>query len=366
MIVNGKVSAKDLDVHTAPTLLKHHLLSTNDQLIWDASYKAEYDGLVDIDTWELITEEEYLASKHIFGSLMPSMAIATIKYNGKGEPVRAKYRIVALGNLDPYDWTKQDCFAPVLSQFELRFLLSLAVQDDCIPKTGDIKQAFCQSYLPKEENYIVKPPPGCPITPSGMYLKLKKTLYGLKRSPRHFYDLAKRLLLSIGLKQHESSPCLFYGTILPGQPPLYLGLYVDDFIYFSKSRGVEKEFEKRFGEKIDIDFNGQIGYFLGINFQCKRHQDNTVSILANQEAFIDNLVELAGLSGPVNTPLTPCYRSGYPVDKLQTASPNTPQHIQQARTHLMQTYIGCLNWLSISTRPDVSTITNMLAKYARK
>ena len=31
----------------------------NDRLIWDAAYKAEYDGLVDIDTWEVISEEEF-------------------------------------------------------------------------------------------------------------------------------------------------------------------------------------------------------------------------------------------------------------------------------------------------------------------
>ena len=29
----------------------------------------------------------------------------------------------------------------------------------------------------------------------------------------------------------------------------------------------------------------------------------------------------------------------------------------------MQILLGCLNWLSISTRPDISTITNILAKY---
>ena len=59
---------------------------------------------------------------------MPTMAISVIKYDGDGKPVRAKYRIVALGNLDPHNWTKNDCFAPVLSQFELRFLAAFAAQ----------------------------------------------------------------------------------------------------------------------------------------------------------------------------------------------------------------------------------------------
>ena len=54
------------------------------------------------------------------------MAISTIKYDGDGNPDRCKYRIVVLGNLDPNDWSKSECFAPVLSQMELRLLLSIA------------------------------------------------------------------------------------------------------------------------------------------------------------------------------------------------------------------------------------------------
>jgi hypothetical protein len=194
-----------------------------------------------------------------------------------------------------------------------------------------------------------------------MYLKLKKTLYGLKRSPHHFYQLATKLLTQLGLKQHETSPCLFYGTLIKGQPPIYLGLYVDDFIYFSESQKVEEHFKSEFTKLIDIDWNGQIGYFLGINFDCAKHNNGNVSILMNQEAFIENLVQVANLDGPVNEPKTP-YRSGYPVDSIPKDKNNTPA--QQAKiTKDMQIILGCLNWLSISTRPDISTITNLLAKY---
>jgi hypothetical protein len=190
----------------APTLLKHEKLHPNNKTIWDSAYQEEYQGLEDIDTWEKITEEEYQESKHLYKGLMPTMAIAVIKKDGDGNPVRAKYRIVALGNLDPHSWSKSDCFAPVLSQLELRFLVALATQQKCIPRTGDITQAFCQSYLPKGEHYVCNPPIGCPLTAQNIYLRLKKTLYGLRRSPCHFYQLAKKTLLSIGLKMHPASP----------------------------------------------------------------------------------------------------------------------------------------------------------------
>jgi deoxyuridine 5'-triphosphate nucleotidohydrolase len=359
-----KVSAANLHNMQAPTLLNHKNLHPDDKITWDAAYLSEYNGLVNIDTWDTITESEYQSLKHLYKGIMPTMAISTIKYDGNGVPNRAKYRIVALGNLDPNSWTKQDCFAPVLSQMELRFLTALAVRKKCIPKTGDVTQAFCQSSLPPEEHYICRPPPGCPITPPKTYWRLKKTLYGLKRSPRHFYELARKILLEIGLVQHPSSPCIFHGTLIPGEPPLYLGLYVDDFIYFSESKKVEEHFEKEFGDAISTDFNGQIGYFLGINFTCKRHDDGHVTIHLGQEAFVENLCEIAGLDNSHVTPVQTPYRSGCPVDSIKPKQVTTEQ--QSILTHKMQVLLGCLTWLSISTRPDISTITNLLAQYTHK
>ncbi|MFN9978389.1 MAG: reverse transcriptase domain-containing protein, partial [bacterium] len=93
---------------------------------------------------------------------LPSMAIATIKYNKNNKPKRAKYRIVMLGNLDYHHWSKESTAAPVMSQLELRILTSLAVSHKCTLKNCDVKQAFVQSSLPLGEDYYIKPPVGCP------------------------------------------------------------------------------------------------------------------------------------------------------------------------------------------------------------
>ena len=148
----------------------------SDKETWDASYKAEYNGLVDIDTWELLSEAEYQELKSTVKGLMPTMAIAVIKTDVQGNPVWAKYQIMALGNLNLHNWEKHKCFAPVLSQLEPHFLLALSVKLGCFPKTGDIKQVICQSVLPPDKNYICTPPPGCPLTPPNTYWHLKKTL----------------------------------------------------------------------------------------------------------------------------------------------------------------------------------------------
>jgi hypothetical protein len=39
------------------------------------------------------------------------------------------------------------------------------------------------------------------------------------------------------------SPCLFVGNPIDGEPLIYIGIYVDDIIYFSASDAFEKKFE---------------------------------------------------------------------------------------------------------------------------
>ena len=79
LIANGKVGTKNLDVNQSPSLLHHHKLTQNDRNIWDAAYMAEHNGLVNIETWELITEDQYNDMKHLYKGLLPTMAITTIK-----------------------------------------------------------------------------------------------------------------------------------------------------------------------------------------------------------------------------------------------------------------------------------------------
>jgi hypothetical protein len=44
------------------------------------------------------------------------MGVFTVKNDSDDKPVRAKSRVVALGNKDPVEWTKAECYAPVVSQ----------------------------------------------------------------------------------------------------------------------------------------------------------------------------------------------------------------------------------------------------------
>ena len=175
-----------------------------------------------------------------------------------------------------------------MSLLEVRLLLAIAVKHKRILKQGDVKQAFVQSILPDNEIYVAKPPPGCPYTPPHTYWLLKRSLYGLRRAPCHWFEKATKISKNIGLTPCPHAPCLFTGNIKPGYPPLYLGLYVDDFIYFSENPTVEKLIEEKLQQQTTVDFMGKVTHFLGIKFQWNV-TFSTVSAHISQPAFTEHL-----------------------------------------------------------------------------
>jgi hypothetical protein len=91
---------------------------------------------------------------------------------------------------------------------------SLAVQKRRALQQGDCKNAFCQGILPPDKITIVCPPSGHPDADPHEYWLLLKTLYGLLRSPRHWYDQINAILISIGLTPSLKDPCLYSGLLV--------------------------------------------------------------------------------------------------------------------------------------------------------
>ena len=110
-----------------------------------------------------------------------------------------------------------------------------------------------------------------------------------------------------------------------------------------------------------VTFTPEIDYFLGIKFDCVKHNESNVTIHMSQSAFAENLLSQHKMNGDfINTVQSP-YRSGYPIDKIPSEAYD--DKLQQKYTKTLQSLVGSLTWLSMSTRPDLSTVTNILAKH---
>ena len=233
------VSAINLHRDCPPSLLQALATTHPDCEVWLQSYYEEKNGIKSLGTFKRLTMGEYRALREKGAPrAIPTMCVLTIKKDEHLMPLRAKSRIVVLGNRESREWSKSNRFAPVLRFDSLPFLVSLAAQQRRGLKQGDCKNAFCQGVLPPEEITIVWPPSGDPDAAKDEYWLLQKTLYGLRRSPRHWYKKIDAILRSIGLVPNAHDPCFYTSFVRdPKDPlssastvPLSLGLYVDNFV----------------------------------------------------------------------------------------------------------------------------------------
>ena len=58
-------------------------------------------------------------------------------------------------------------------------------------------------------------------------------------------------IIDKGRRLNKTNPCLFRGKP-DGDNELYLGLFVDDFIYFSSNKYAEEAFEKKLASLANI------------------------------------------------------------------------------------------------------------------
>jgi hypothetical protein len=151
------VSASLCKLPCPSSLLKDLDPSHPDHLVWHASYKEEYDGLLGFDTFEELTLAEYWKLAKAHGHAIPSMCGLVAKKDENGNPIRAKSRIVVLGNKNPHQWSKGDFFVPVTNQSAVRLLVSLTIEHNKVSQQGDCKNAFCNPVLPEDEVVIVHP-----------------------------------------------------------------------------------------------------------------------------------------------------------------------------------------------------------------
>ncbi len=266
-----------------------HADSHPDHEVWLQSYYEEKWGIKSLGTFKKIALGESWAFRKKGGpKAIPNMCVLTIKKDENLLPLRAKSRILVLGNHEDRVWSKSNRFAPVLCQDTLCFLVSLAVEKHCPICQGDCKNAFCQGIFPlmKSLSYALLLVIQRPIHRNfGSYNALSMAFDAVLAT-----GMTKLIwLTSIGLTPSLEDPYLYLGFVhdpsAPSGPkltfPLTLGLYVDDFVYFSEDPAVESLFCHLLAKRCKVDFMGIIEWFLGIHISW-RLKSSLVAVHLNQ------------------------------------------------------------------------------------
>ena len=248
-----------------PSLFKALDPSNPDPQVWLDSYNEEKQGLVDHKVYENISKIQYLSLKRSgkIPNSIPSMCLLIVKNYKDSKPLRSNSFIVDLGNFEDCLYQKSQRYDPVLKYSSIRLLTSKAVGDKRILQQFDCKNVLCKATLPDDEVAVIRPLIGDPAFQDDEYWLLRKTLYGLRRSSHHWYNMIKWILLSMGLNHSPNEPCIIYcvlsdpsspETISVVQSQLHDGLYVDDFVFYSSDPTQEALFKTLLQEHIQVNF----------------------------------------------------------------------------------------------------------------
>jgi Reverse transcriptase (RNA-dependent DNA polymerase) len=116
--------------------------------------------------------------------------------------------LIAKGYTQTYDINYHETFTPVTKMNTVRILLSIMVNNGWNLNQMDVKNIFLQGTL-EEEVYMTLPSGHKKESMSNLICRLKKLIYGLKQSPKTWYDKLNYFLISYNFKVRNADSSLF-------------------------------------------------------------------------------------------------------------------------------------------------------------
>ena len=175
----------------------------------------------------------------------------------------------------------------------------------------------------------------------------------------------------MGLKASPHYPCLLSGileepnsqkTISEDQSQLHVGLYVDDFVIYSSDPAQEVLFQTLLQEHIQVDFMGDVEYFLRTPFTLLRHKERNISVHICQSAFKEFTAHRLSVQSANKVPNMTPYCSGFTIDSIPPVGPLDPDI--NCWRQVYQIFVGCINLLATCNRPDIAPVLTFLASYS--
>lgn len=190
-------------------------------------------------------------------------------------------------------------------------------------------------------------PPGCEATStSNKVCKLRKSLYGLKQSPRAWFERLTRVVKKEGFTQCQSDHTMFVKHSLEGKVTLFI-IYVDDTVITGDDHNQINHLKSFLAREFEVKNLGQLKCFLGMEVARTKH-----GIYMSQRKYTLDLLQETGMLGckAANTSIEPANQNSSEDD-----SPPTDKTRYQS-------LVGKLIYLT-HTRSDIGFAVSMASRH---
>ena len=177
-------------------------------------------------------------------------------------------RLVALGCRQPYGIDYKEKFAPVVTLTTVRTILSVTTHLDRELEQMDVVTAFLNGDL-GEDVFISVPEELSSDSTKNKVSKLRKSLYGLKQSPRQWYAKIHNFLVEeLNFERRTNYPCLYVRHEVFNA--LIIALYVDDLLISGNFKSDIVIIKRELSSRFEMKNLGPAHVMLGVEIQRDR------------------------------------------------------------------------------------------------
>jgi hypothetical protein len=178
----------------------------------------------------------------------------------------------------------------------------------------------------------------------GHCLRLRRSLYGLRRSPKLFSETALEAFLKLGFTQSKFDPCLLY------KKGMMIVIYVDDCgIGAADPKDIDRLVDDLRAMGFELTREGDFSEFLGI--KMTKRDDGSIEL--TQTGLIDKILKA--------TDMEDCKPNILPATAPLGSDPDGPP---MEENWSYPSIIGMLLYLSTNTRCDISFAVSQAARFS--
>jgi hypothetical protein len=313
-------------------------MACSDHDLWQAAMEKEMDGLERLGTFCLVDKNEVHAGVKIIKS----------RWVYKIKPDKYKARFVVKGFLQAAK-DVGETFSPTVKMITLRLIFALAAVLSWTCRQMDVCNAFVNADTPRGVPVYMECPQG--FEHDAKVMKLLKALYGLKGSPRAWWQHLTLFLKKLGFVVSALDACAFV-LVVNGITEMIVGVYVDDLLIAGQVAAVTwfcLEIKKSFLMQ-DL---GQPSKIVGINVEFKDD-----AILVHQEDYAKKVLDRFKFedSTEKRTPME--VRLKLTADETEDSA--------ECESFPYRSLVACMLYLSVCTRFDLCYTIKELSRWLIK
>ena len=323
-------------------------VSSADTDKWMVAMNEEMESLYKNGTWVLVEPpkgKKIVGCKWVFKKKEGTSGVENARY---------KARLVAKGYSQVQGVDFNDVFSPVVKHSSIRVLLALVAMFDLELEQLDVKTAFLHGEL--DEQIYMKQPEGFEVPEKeGQVCLLKKSLYGLKQSPRQWYKRFDSFMLGHGFSRSMYDSCVYFRKLDDGSF-IYLLLYVDDMLIAAKNITDINHLKALLNGEFEMKDLGAAKKILGMEIRRDR---GVGKLFLTQENYLCKVLERFGMKDAkaVSTPLASHFRL------CVAQSPQSQEDEEYMARVPYSSAVGSIMYAMVCTRPDISQAVSVVSRY---